>query len=446
MFCIPVLNIGNPHQVLFVINFYTRLPIAEVLSDDDLRKLGRPAERLAIILESNLRERTIRVSNDLARALAKSKSKLTTETAYNTLAETVLRRLKADRVCVYLHSKNKLKKQTSTGIAHVSSTDEISQQVQEAFRTNRESIEARKEDGIGVVNSLVVPLVDVRGTCSGVVESIIAESNRDGDWTRTHTYDDVALIEAMAQTFAPTLETLSADERRDESLSTLAHELRVPVTAFRAVCERLESECTINDFQFRYRYFSELTTYTEIMQRLMKKLTIVRTGIVDVQRKYVNLVSDIVNPTVRFMRPVLTKHKFRKFQLTHSGFDHIPNVSLDTALITQVLFNVIENAIKYFPKDWPKADFECNVKGLFTNDTLIIYFEDNGRGIADKDRERIFDYGERGPEEETCGIEGTGFGLYYCREIAKSHGGSFDLRRPRDRTIFRLVIPCPRFR
>lgn len=445
MFCIPVLNIGNPHQVLFVFNFFTRLRTSEALNQEDLLRLSRPAERLAVILESDLRERTVRVSNDLARALAKSKSKLTTESAYKTLAETVLRRLKADRVCVYLYSQNKLKRQVSVGSSHATPVDHFTLQVHEAFRSNRESIEARIEDGKRL-SSLVVPLLDVRGNCGGVVECVVAESSCDGAWKRTHTYDDVALIEAMAQTFAPTLETLSADERRDESLSTLAHELRVPVTAFRAVCERLERECVSNDFQFNHRYFSELKTYTEIMQRLMKKLTIVRTGIVDVQRKYVSLLSDIVNPTVRFMRPVLTKHRFQKSQLKHSGFDQIPRVSLDTALITQVLFNAIENAIKYFPKDRPKIDFECNVRGFFSNDTLFIDFEDNGCGIADSDRDRIFEYGERGPEEETCGIEGTGFGLYYCREIARSHGGAFYLLKPRDRTIFRLMVPCPRFR
>jgi hypothetical protein len=109
MFCVPILNIGNPHQVLFVFNFYTRSPMVELLEPEGLQFLSRPAERLGIVMESNLRERTIRVSNELAQNLANSHVRLSMQSASQILAKTIQSRLDTDYVAVYLSSDNELR-------------------------------------------------------------------------------------------------------------------------------------------------------------------------------------------------------------------------------------------------------------------------------------------------------------------------------------------------
>ena len=59
---------------------------------------------------------------------------------------------------------------------------------------------------------------------------------------------------------------------------------------------------------------------------------------------------------------------------------------------------------------------------------IDIVFSDNGDGIVEADRERIFDYGYRSEGAERSNVSGTGLGCWLAREIAKRHGGELSVR------------------
>jgi PAS domain S-box-containing protein len=94
----------------------------------------------------------------------------------------------------------------------------------------------------------------------------------------------------------------------------------------------------------------------------------------------------------------------------------LPTVSMDVEMIRRVLINLLENAVKY-----TRAGDHIDVTARVADDQLKVSVRDNGPGILEQDRERIFDKffrlsGESRPK-------GLGLGLAFCRLAVEAHGG-----------------------
>ena len=91
-------------------------------------------------------------------------------------------------------------------------------------------------------------------------------------------------------------------------------------------------------------------------------------------------------------------------------------VSADFVLIVHVLNNLLDNALKYSPKDSP-----LEVRAQNEMNQVYISVLDRGIGIPQDDLERVFDkfYRVQRPEQVT----GTGLGLAICKGIVEAHGG-----------------------
>jgi two-component system sensor histidine kinase KdpD len=94
----------------------------------------------------------------------------------------------------------------------------------------------------------------------------------------------------------------------------------------------------------------------------------------------------------------------------------LPLVTMDLALMTQVLVNLLENALKYAP-----ADRSIGISARIDGTWLIIEVSDRGPGVPHHDLKRIFDKFYRIPVPEGAG--GTGLGLSICKGIVEAHDG-----------------------
>ena len=94
----------------------------------------------------------------------------------------------------------------------------------------------------------------------------------------------------------------------------------------------------------------------------------------------------------------------------------LPLVTMDLALMTQVLVNLLDNALKYSPPD-QSIEITARIDG----DSLVIEISDRGHGVPHHDLKRIFDKFYRIPVPEGAG--GTGLGLSICKGIVEAHEG-----------------------
>ena len=97
--------------------------------------------------------------------------------------------------------------------------------------------------------------------------------------------------------------------------------------------------------------------------------------------------------------------------------DSLPPAECDKGMIMHVLKQLVSNALKYSPEDTPLI-----VSAEFTGAAIVMNVVDRGSGVAEEDRERIFEKYYRG-RAAGSGLPGTGLGLASARYIVQAHGG-----------------------
>jgi signal transduction histidine kinase len=97
---------------------------------------------------------------------------------------------------------------------------------------------------------------------------------------------------------------------------------------------------------------------------------------------------------------------------------NLPSVMADRDRIEEVLQNLLDNAVKYSPRQRTIA-----INARATGEEVIVSVSDVGMGISLREQERIFDRFQRVGDPLTQTTPGAGLGLYICRAIVEAHGG-----------------------
>ena len=117
----------------------------------------------------------------------------------------------------------------------------------------------------------------------------------------------------------------------------------------------------------------------------------------------------------------------------------IPFTSLRTweRGLVQVLSNLIDNALKYSPKD-----SEVTIRTGRTDGRAFVEVEDRGPGIPAPEQALVFEQFYRGGSAQSRGVQGAGIGLAFVKKVMEAHGGLVTLEsRPGEGSAFRLVFP-----
>jgi two-component system sensor histidine kinase SenX3 len=127
----------------------------------------------------------------------------------------------------------------------------------------------------------------------------------------------------------------------------------------------------------------------------------------------------------------------RAITLTLNCAPGLPPLLADGDLLARAAGNLVSNAIKYSPEGT-----EVTISARDENGMAVIAVADQGYGIPEADRERIFEKFYRVPRVQDAGTPGTGLGLAFVREIAELHGGSISvISAPGAGSTFTLRIP-----
>ena len=108
---------------------------------------------------------------------------------------------------------------------------------------------------------------------------------------------------------------------------------------------------------------------------------------------------------------------------------------MDMVLMTQVLVNLVDNALKYAP-----SDSGIEIAASVSDGHLELEVADRGPGVAPGNLGRIFDKFYRVPVPEGAG--GTGLGLSICKGIVQAHGGSIRAEN-REGGGLRVIVTLP---
>ncbi|WP_413364163.1 cell wall metabolism sensor histidine kinase WalK [Lysinibacillus sp. 3P01SB] len=205
------------------------------------------------------------------------------------------------------------------------------------------------------------------------------------------------------------------DMERREFVANVSHELRTPLTTMRSYLEAL-ADGAWKDENIAPHFLNVTQTETERMIRLVNDL--LQLSKMDSQEYELN--RDFVEFN-KFFERIIERFEMSKSQNVHF-IKLLPETSyfvdIDTDKLTQVIDNIISNAIKYSPDGG-------NIRFGFTvnNNMLKVMVSDDGMGIPKENVGRIFDRFYRVDRARARSMGGTGLGLAIAREMIEAHGG-----------------------
>lgn len=228
------------------------------------------------------------------------------------------------------------------------------------------------------------------------------------------------------------------EERRKEFVANVSHELRTPLTNVRSYAETIReagdelSRETENDFLDVV--ISETDRMTNIVRDL---LTLSR---LDSGRSEMNMARFPFGAAIdAVLRSIELEARRHHHELTRSYPDSLPIIIGDRGRLEQVMLNVLGNAVKYTPDG---GHIHVTAGESSTGDKVWMEVADDGIGIPEADRSRIFERFYRVDKARSRESGGTGLGLSIATEIVQRHNGTLSLvDREGPGTTVRLELP-----
>lgn len=208
---------------------------------------------------------------------------------------------------------------------------------------------------------------------------------------------------------------------KNDFISNVSHELKTPVATVSVALEALKNFHALNDPKLTQEYLDiaqkELNRLTLMTDKILKSAVFESKGIT-IQNEPVDLAT-ITAQVIDSMKLVFEKHK-AETNFTTEGEDFI--VEGSTAHLTNVIYNLVDNALKYSPL---QPRLSVHIKD--NHDNVVLTVQDNGLGIAPEYKKKIFEKFFRVPTGDIHNIKGYGLGLSYVASVVKEHGGTIDV-------------------
>ena len=210
------------------------------------------------------------------------------------------------------------------------------------------------------------------------------------------------------------------DRMRDAFVATVSHELRTPLTSISGFLEMLEDEEHTLGEAGR-QYLDVIRRATERLHALVEDLLLVaqiEARRIELQLAPVDL-ADIVQRAVEAARPSALEKEIVLDVVT----DHPPRVLGDEKRLSQVLDNLVSNAVKFTP-DGGSVRISVGTNGAGAK----IVVAATGIGVSAEEQKQVFSRFFRASTATRRAIPGTGLGLAICHALVEQHGGSIEFR------------------
>lgn len=244
-------------------------------------------------------------------------------------------------------------------------------------------------------------------------------------------------ISGLVAVLHDTTEQEKEERERRLFVSNVSHELRTPLTSVKSYLEALDegalSEPVAPDF---------IKVSLDETNRMMRMVTdLLHLSRIDNATS--NLDVELINFTA-FITFILNRFDKIKSQDENLKYELIRDypitsvwIEIDTDKMTQVIDNILNNAIKYSPDGG-----KITVSMKTTDDQMILSISDQGLGIPKQDLPKIFDRFYRVDRARSRAQGGTGLGLAIAKEIIKQHNGFIWAKSEYGKgSTFTIVLP-----
>ena len=203
---------------------------------------------------------------------------------------------------------------------------------------------------------------------------------------------------------------------RRDFVANVSHEFRTPLTAIQGFAETLLAGA-MNDPQNRERFLGIIVEHSRRLARLTEDLLMLSK--MDADRLELETRRIPVGPFVESCIETSTpRAKDKDLKLLVNLAERVPDIAGDRRRLTEVLQNLLDNAIQYTP-----AGGQIMVSAGPKNGEVIFTVSDTGIGIPQADQPRIFERFYRVDVARSREVGGTGLGLSIAKHLIENHGG-----------------------
>ncbi|WP_224034530.1 sensor histidine kinase [Clostridium gelidum] len=212
------------------------------------------------------------------------------------------------------------------------------------------------------------------------------------------------------------LERRKNEISREEWISNISHDLKTPLSPIKGYAEMLsDSEYNVNSEEIK-KYGGIIlknAVYVEALVEDLKLTYKLKNGMLILKKKDGNIVSLLKEIIIN----ILNNPEYKNRNITFYFYKDKVNLSYDSILLQRALSNLINNAIIH---NSPDTIIKVFIK---EEDKIYIKIEDNGKGIGEKDLEKLFERYYRGANTD-ANVQGSGLGMAIAKQIIEVHDGT----------------------
>ena len=225
-------------------------------------------------------------------------------------------------------------------------------------------------------------------------------------------------------------------EVRTDFINNMTHELKTPISTIMLSTEVLSNPNITKDPERLSNYARVIREESERLKTQVDKvlqMASLDTSKVELEFKKVDL-HQLINKTVSGFKLILSANEG---EISTNLKASKPIINGDEMHLTNILFNLVDNAIKY-SKDKPQIEIstENHKNGLY------LRVKDNGIGMSREEQKHVFEKFYRVPKGDQHDVKGFGIGLNYVLQMVKKHKGKIRLKsEPNSGSTFKIYFP-----
>jgi len=235
----------------------------------------------------------------------------------------------------------------------------------------------------------------------------------------------VVLLTLTAAAFFIAFRSLKAQiklgQLKDDFINNMSHELKTPIATVKVALEALNNYNAIDDKELSREYIGMMASEMnrlELMATRVLNTAQLEAGKIQLHKERTDLLA-LATEVVQNMQPRLAHHHASvQLEVTGTNFD----VDADKLHLQGVLINLIDNSLKY-----ATSAAHMVISLVEHNGAVQLSLADNGPGIPEEYRDRIFEKFFRVPTGNLHQTRGYGLGLSYAAQIMKQHNGSINV-------------------
>lgn len=232
----------------------------------------------------------------------------------------------------------------------------------------------------------------------------------------------IIIIFSFAYTITIIYKQKKISEIKNDLVNNITHELKTPISTISLACQAMSDPDLIKS-PLRENYLNMISEENNrlalLVENVLQSAVFERDGF-KLKIKNVDIHTQIEKTISSLSMQAKSKGIVISRQLDASE----SIIEADEVMITNLIFNLIDNGIKYSKEPSPRIE----IKTYNIDENIIIEISDNGLGISKDDQKRIFEKLYRVPTGNVHNVKGFGLGLSYVKSIVERHNGTINVK------------------